>query len=485
MEYGPSATRFSRQLLPGGRPRSASGGRVWSPLAIMRKAEVSLGSGYSHLLIAVVALGVAGHCLAQTAWPRLVVDASGAGDPAAQLTQLRDAFGDPYEARHAQVEQALDYGFGPWGITPPATLQQCSAQPMSAPELSQKIAEVEALMLALEYGDATARLATLESRLCAASDRLEATQVARVPFLLGICRFYTGDEMSAQAAFLRAVERYPELSWDADFPPAPQQVFLVALSAALRSPRTTLELRTTDRPAKLWVDGIEVGAEQQTVTLIGTQHLLQVAEEEGATATLLLQTAEAQRIALVGPVRVRAGLMESPETEEGQMAHGLLVVAAHRRGHSEILVLQAPLPELAWRYNDVDRRWTKVSLVLGKQLVQARRLKTTGGILLGVGAALALSGAAIGFTHQSAGLDLLDEMDRDAGMYDILVDEYETHRQGMVAGFAMLAVGGALVGAGVPFLIQGDRVERSTVNDARLAVTASPEGIFVGLTAPF
>lgn len=417
--------------------------------------------------------------------PRLVVDASGAGDAEAQITQLRDALGEPFEAQQAAVAGALDYGFGPWGVTPPATLQQCSAQPLDAGELVVALAAVEALMLGLEYGDATARLATLESRLCAATDPLEAAQVARVPFLLGICRFYAGDEASAKAAFLRAVERYPDVAWDDNFPPAPQQVFLTALGAALHSPRTELELRPTDRPDRVWVDGIAVAADQTHVTLIGTQHLLQVASAGGAVATLSLETAEASHIALVGPNRARAGLLESPETDEGQMAYSLLRVAAHRRGHSEIWVLQKPLPEIAWRYNDLDRRWSKVSLVLGQRLAQARRLRTTGGMLLGVGTAVALSGAAIGFTNHSAGMDLLDEMDTDAGMYDLLVDEYETHRKGMAAGFTMLAVGGALVGAGVPFLIQGERVERSTVNDARLAVSASPEGVFLGVSGSF
>ncbi len=434
------------------------------------------------LAITLVSAGVAA---AEAPAPRLVVDASAQGDPTAQLTQLRDAFGDPFEAQRALVDEALDYGFGPWGITAPATLQQCSAQPLSAGDLAEGLEEVEGLMLGLEYGDASARLSNLESRLCAASDPLEAAQVARVPFLLGICRFYAGDEASAKAAFLRAVERFPDLAWDDDFPPAPQQVFFAAVGAALQSPRTTLELRASDRPARVWLDGIEVSDELTTVTLIGTQHLLQVAGEDSAVATLLLETAEAAAIALVGPRRARAGLMESPQTPEGEMAFGLLVVAAHRRGHSEVLVLQAPLPELAWRYNDLDRRWTKVSLVLGKRLAQARRARTTGGLLMGMGTAVALSGAAIGFTNHSAGLDLLDEMDTDAGMYDLLVDEYEAHRKGMTAGFAMLAVGGALVGAGVPFLIQGERIERSTLEDARLSVAVSPQGAYVGLSASF
>ena len=88
--------------------------------------------------VALAALALAGGAAAGSA--RLVVDASGEGDAEAQITQLRDAFGEPFEADQAPVEGALDYGFGPWGVTPPATLQQCSAQPLDAGELGATLA---------------------------------------------------------------------------------------------------------------------------------------------------------------------------------------------------------------------------------------------------------------------------------------------------------------------------------------------------------
>ena len=413
---------------------------------------------------------------------RLVVDASGAGDPAEILTQLRDAFGDNYDAHVAGVEQALDHGFGPWAITAPATLQQCSAEPLSLVALDEAIGEIESLMLALEYGDATARLAHLESQLCAASDPLPAVTASRVPFLLGICRHYAGDEDSARAAFLRAVERLPELQWDPDFPPAPQQVFQRALSDAIRSPRTILELAEGDRPARLTVDGIALGDGQASVALIGPIHLLQLDRGDGQIATLMLHTGEADHIQLLGPQQARAGLLESPQTEDGERAFGRLVVTARRLGYAEVLVLQTPRPDLVWRYNDVERRWAKVSLVLGHQLALARRARTTGGVLMGVGAALVLSGAAIGITSREHGQELLDEMEGDTGMYDLLFDEYEAHRRGTVAGFTVMGVGCALAGAGIPFIVHGARVERGAVNDARLTIAPSPEGLYVELT---
>jgi len=413
---------------------------------------------------------------------RIVVDASGAGDADDILTQLRDAFGDSFDARVIGVEQALDHGFGPWAITSPATLQQCSAEPLSVVELDETIGEIESLMLALEYGDATARLAHLESRLCAATDPLPAFTAARVPFLLGICRFYAGDEDSARAAFLRAVERLPELQWDPDFPPAPQQVFQRALSDAIRSPRTSLELNEDDRPPGLLVDGIAVEEGCSSVPLVGPTHLLQLDRGDGRIATLMLHTGEAERIQLLGPRQARAGLLESPQTEQGEQAFTRLVVAARRLGYAEVLVLQTPRPDLAWRYNDVERRWAKVSLVLGHQLALARRVRSTGAILMGSGAALALSGAAIGITSREHGQELLDEMEQDSGMYDLLIDEYDAHRRGTAAGFTVMGIGFALVGAGIPFIVHGARVEKGALNDARLTVVPSPDGVYVGVS---
>jgi len=434
-------------------------------------------------LLAVTALTFAMVGLAraeETVPARLVVDASGSGDPAAFLEQLRDAFGDAFEARVVGVESALDYGFGPWAVSSPATLQQCSAEPLSGAELDAAIAEIESLMLALEYGDATARLAMLESRLCAATDPLSPDTASRVPFLLGICRFYAGDEESARAAFLRAVERRPELEWDPDFPPAPQQVFLKALGAAIRSPRTVLELG--ERPLKLWIDGIEIPGDAADVALVGTRHLLQASRGDGHVATLELHTGEADRVALLGPRQALAGLLESPETEDGEIAFGRLVVAAHRLGHAEVIVMQSPRPDLAWRYNDVERRWSKVSLVLGHQLAQARKTRTAGGMMMGVGATLAFTGAAIGATSHAHGKALLDDMEQDAGMYDMLIDEFEAHQRGTAIGFGVMAVGSALVAVGIPFLIQAARVEKGALEDARLTVLPSDGGVYVALS---
>jgi hypothetical protein len=416
---------------------------------------------------------------------RLVVDASGGADPATILAQLRGAFGERFEARFVQVDQAVDYGFGPWHVTPPATLQQCSAAPLSDAELTAELATVEAQMLALEYGDAQARLTSLESRLCAATDPLDRAQAARVPFLLGICRFYAGDENSARATFLRAVERNPDLYWDEDFPPGPQQVFHRAVSDALHSPRTELQLVDGDRPTRLWVNGDDINASRLSVTLLGPNHLLQLDRGDGVVATVMLQTSEADAVTLMGPVRARAGLLEEPQTENGRLAFGQLVVAAHRQGHAEVLVLQSATPEIAWRYNDVERQWSKVSLVLGQRVTQARRFRTTGGVLLGVGAAMALSGAAIGATSHTAGQDLLDEIEGDAGMYDLLIDEYENRRRGTTAGFTMVGVGAVLAGVGLPLLIHGDRIERAARNDARLSLHASPDSLYVGVSSRF
>ena len=416
---------------------------------------------------------------------RLVVDASGAADPAAILAQLRGAFGERFDARFVSVEQAVDYGFGPWDVTPPATLQQCSAAPLSAAELAAELEAVEAQMLALEYGDAQARLTALESRLCAATDPLDAALAARVPFLLGICRFYAGDHNSARATFLRAVERNPDLYWDEDFPPGPQQVFHRAVSDALHSPRTELQLTDGDRPAHLWVDGNAVRGDQRSLTLLGPTHLLQVQRADGAVATVMLHTAEADRVTLMGPARARAGLLEDPRSEDGRLAFGRLVVAARRQGHAEVLVLQSASPEVAWRYNDVDRAWTRVSLVLGQRVAQARRLRTAGGSLIGAGAAIALSGVAIGATSHAAGQDLLDEIESDAGLYDLLIDEYESRRRGTNAGVAMIGVGATLVAVGLPLVIHGDRVEKGARNDARLAVQATPDSLYVGFSTRF
>lgn len=154
---------------------------------------------------------------------RVVVDVAGTGSVDGILSHLQTAFGERFEARVVGVADAIDQGFGPWGVTTPAALETCPAEPISDAEIASAMDGIETAMMMLEYADADAGIDPLEGRLCAASGPLDPGILARIPFLRGVILYYAEDLLGARAAFRRAVELQPEMEWDANFPPIPSR----------------------------------------------------------------------------------------------------------------------------------------------------------------------------------------------------------------------------------------------------------------------
>ncbi len=399
--------------------------------------------------------------------------------------RLRGAFGAQYEARILGVDEALDFGRGPWSMFPAIPRRECQAEPLSSEEIASTLDEVDSLLLQLEYGDALLQLAELGDRLCAAADPFPPGSLGRMDLLLGVARFFSDDPQGAREAFLRAVEHQPDLGWNPDLPPDPATLFVAAKGDAIRSVRTTLYLDPAERPASVWVDGVAIPADVGSVQLVGPEHLLQMDDGDRPLATRVLETGAGGTLQLVGPRRVSAGLALEPTVGAGQVAFPVLVEAARARGDGELLVLANAEAELGWRFDAVDRRWERFSLVLGHRLEQGRQLRDAGWVIAGVGAAMLLSGSIMAASHHTHGVALLDEMDADVGVYDLLVDEYEQHRRGERVGATLIAVGGGLTATGIPLIAQGERIRRAALQDPRLSVAPAAGGLHAGLRFAF
>ena len=430
----------------------------------------------------VLSLASAGSLRAATE-PRLVVDLGGQ-DADAALAHLRQAFGNEYNALLQDVPAALDRGFGPWTVSGPATLTACDHPALTADQLHSELSDIERLMQVLEYGEARSRLLALDERLCAATDPLAAESLGRIPFLVGIALFYSrsDDPEQARAWFRRAVERHPEIQWDPNFPPDPQELFMGAMGQVVRSSRVPMDVAPDDRPQQLIVDGTTIGVDNLVVTLVGTEHFIQIGDAEGAVRTLVLQTHGAERARLLGPARVAAGLAETPRTDAGAEAYAALQNAAQQRGHTVVLVLQEPNPDLAWRYDAIERRWACISLVMGRQLKNAKQARDIGGVMIGVGAAMAATGASIWGTNYQQGADLQSLMRSSRVAHDQLQDQYTANQRGATAGIAVLCAGAAVAIAGIPVAIHGTNKEKAAREDPRLGFAPSPDGVWLGVT---
>ena len=437
----------------------------------------------SHMFVRIFAISAALSLLGEAGAEgpsRVVVDVTPDGSPAEVLELLGDALGAQMEADVLGVDAFLERGAGNWAVTAPASLERCGTEPVTTEDIQLSMAEIEQAMYSLEYGEAQIALVALADRLCNAVEPLSADLLARIPYLQGISRFYAQDPAAARSLFRRAVELQPALAWDETFAPEPRQLFLAALSDTVQSSRTVVVLDGVERPPRLVLDGAVVSADRSEVLLLGERHLLQVGGDDGQVFTFTLDTGQAERVHIVGATRVRTGLAGIPDDP---VAFDAVVAVAAERGYSEVLV-RAPGSEELWRYNDIERSWSRVSLVLGQRLASARRTQAAGSVLLGVGAAVAITGAVIGGTNHARGQDVAGEMfgpdgELSGGLYDLYNEDYERYRHDMQVGWALMVAGGVVAAIGGPLLIQGRCAQNAAQQDSGVAVLPTPGGVVV------
>ncbi|MDP7111834.1 MAG: hypothetical protein QGH45_07715 [Myxococcota bacterium] len=449
-----------------------------------------MNPGRAALLLVILAVSRPIPCLAaDEAATRLVVELHGV--PGAEvLAHLREAFGASFEARVLGVDTFLQQGLGPWLVTEPARYEPCGGQPLPADELAATLVQVEEAMEVLDFGAAQVRLEELEGRLCAATDPLPPEALARIPYLMGILRYYDGDQDAAREAFRLALERQPKMEWDGDFAPEPQQVFLSSVGAALASPRSMLTLPSGDGPAGIWIDGVPVAEGADEVALVGEQHLLQLQSADGALVTVALATNAAPRIELVPGAVLHRGLGGDPTADGAAPAFAALASAATALGYAEVIVYAGPEPLHVWRYNLVEPVWVRLSTVLGKQLSRARGTQVAGLVLIGSGAAAAVVGTVVAIGNGGQARDLRDQMTLpdgqiSGGLYALYGEDYEQVRARGNAGAGLALAGCVMAVAGIPLLAHGLKVQRAVGGGSVVEAWPLLGGPVVGIGGKF
>jgi len=424
-----------------------------------------------------------------TAAPRLVVNATGA-DGAAALETVRRGLGADYAADVATPAELLDQGFDSWLITWPGRLDACEGAPAPLAGFEQTLAKAEQLMMDLEYGEAQVLLEGLDGRLCAASEPLPRSMVSRVPYLLGMVLAYRGETDRAREAFQRAVHRQPDLVWDEDFPPDPQQLFLAAATDAVRGVGATIVLAAPPGTVDVWIDGNELPTDDEGLALLGDRHLLQLRGSDGALRGAILTVEQDADLSLLTVDEVLDTLDRDPKAARGQRAFQALAATALKKGYGEIVVVHSVDATTAWRFDEIDHSWAQVSLVLEQQLAKGRRLQGAGSALLGVGGAVAVVGAVIAGASTSRGNETRESMNgasgqMSAGLYDLYIDEYEGHRRDATAGTVMLGVGAAIAGVGLPVLIKGTQESRKGAAQASVGGLVAPGSVVLAIHGRF
>jgi hypothetical protein len=388
-------------------------------------------------------------------------------DPAtgrdATRSKIDRLLGVAFDPEHADLAAMLDTGYGAWAPLPPAQLLPCEAGAMTAAELHAVLDEAEGLLEQLEYGDAGARLSRAERALCACSDPFVAADAVRIAFLQGITDHYSGDPDSARRSFQRAAERDPGLTWDPDYPPEARAAFNEGLAGARGAPRAALT--AVEGLPRILVDGQLVGP--APVELFGERHVLQVVGDDGGLHGAWLHTGGADAVHLIDANALRAGLREARPG-----AYPLLGALAAHAGYDELAVVSPGERDTLMHYRADAGTWLEVRSGTSDAHRPARRHEAAGLAALGAGAAMVIAGAAVMDHHASAASELEPTMLDSAGMYDLLLPDFEKHRRGTDAGTAIAVAGGVVVATGLVLLARGGALRRG--EGPQLGVAASP-----------
>jgi hypothetical protein len=314
--------------------------------------------------------------------------------------------------------------------------------------------------------------------------------VSRVPYLLGMVLAFRGDEERARQQFLAAVERQPDLTWDTDFPPDPQQLFLMAATDAVRGIDSTLVLGAPPGGAEAWVDGNPLPIDGEGLPLRGERHLLQLRETDGTVRGAILVVGASGNLSVVAVDDVTEVLDREPAAARAQRAFQAVAATALQKGYGEVLLLQSAEATSVWHFDEIDHTWSEVSLVLEQQLTRGRRLQTAGSAMLGVGGAIAVVGGVIAGASAGRGRDVVESMTAEngeisVGLYDLYIEEYDGHRRDSTAGWVMLGVGVAVAGAGLPVLIQGTKETRKGAAQASIGGFVAPQTLVFAISGRF
>ncbi len=452
------------------------GNRVGPARAVRLPAQVILAS------IVLLATPTSVHA---SSGSRVVVDLVGSGDVGATMTLLQGSFGDGFQADVVTLDQLVEVGDWPWVKSSTARLEPCSAEPMSSADIKAALAAAEEMITALDYDGALTALDLLDASLCASTEPLPKDVAYRIPYLQGIVHFYTGDQATARTSFQQAGEMADGLEWDINFSPEPQQAFLLGVGDAVQVLPSRLLLPQEGRPARVVVDGREVGPDVTAIEVRGQRHVVQFGPEAGPFAGVLLRIDTAGDVPLFGPESMLASLSASPDTELGSHAFAIVAAAAEEQGYAEVMVLNDTKWDHCWWVTTSDQVWTETALTAGTELRIVRRHRTAGGVLAGTGGALVVGGAVLAVTQFTAMGDMRPGMETHTSVYEMHIDDYNTRQRLAGVGIGVMVVGAAAMTSGILLLAKGKAIQAEIGVDPKLTFMASPQGTWLGMSWRF
>jgi hypothetical protein len=339
-----------------------------------------------------------------------------------------------------------------------ATFEKCTHSRTDS--LGRGLVEARNQLIAMEYESVVDRLKTIEAILPCGAEGASRTELYDLFFLQGVAHFNAGNEQESTRLFRKAAIIDPQRTWNSRYPPQIKALWVTAVAAVLQTKPMTLQTEVD----LIIVDGEQLG-DGGSVELFPGDHIVSSA----AGALLVTIPYDGQRAERKALVTTNAQLVRGLSIGAEEYAPWLADQAVTRKWEEVLLVTEDGNFPLENRSLSGKRRSTKsidVVPVLGVALLAA------GGASAGVGLGLHLG------SFQAAGI-------QDGGTVMVGAEAYGglvTQNQG---GFATAIAGGVMVGVGAALAAAGASRKAKGIAAAPFVVPTAAGGVAFGFGGRF
>ncbi len=237
------------------------------------------------------------------------------------------------------------------------------------------------------------------------SEPVEAKDLARATYLMGVTEFSDGNEDAARKAFTEVLAIDPDYAWNPEYPPAAELFFGKVKDEMIEVGQSVIRVAATE-DSTVMVDGQALGTPLDGVQLAPGRHLVQVLRPGGDQFESLVVDVPAGSESLVMDPNSLATVEGQPHEALAKMFE-LLFVAMYESSNDPPEYVVALNPQISvWKWDGEDRKLearTVPVTTIGDLHVQvaedapkAKKVTPTFPVMVAAGGAALVAGAILG-----------------------------------------------------------------------------------------
>ncbi len=248
---------------------------------------------------------------------------NGAIDPAEAVSVLRSAIPkSELPGRYINVHELGFPSVDPVWIAGDVEIISCLGPDRQTQDISGLLTDGIQAIDYLDHEQGQELLARAIKGLSCMPFVIERDDLVNLFYYYGIASFHMGDAETARADFRRALAINPSLEWDTNYPPEPQQVFLLAKGDTLELERMRMEMSydlSDSDVTDFYFDGVLLESVSGTTRIVPGTHYIQYSAE-GTPHSRVLEVAPADSLVLVTHGGYIQAVIDGPGISETHLA---------------------------------------------------------------------------------------------------------------------------------------------------------------------